>query len=126
MPLSQENRVQMALSASIMKKIRSKTRAAEIFCVPKTTLLRSLKGIKAWPETRANGLKLHSIEEEVLLKRLLEADKRGFPIRPEFLRGMAQILLRECLQDHTASLGINWAYKFTNAILKYVQDIQGE
>jgi hypothetical protein len=124
MPLSQGNRVQMALSASISKKkkyIRSKTRAAEIFCLPKTTLLRRLKGIKPQSKTRANGLILHSIKEEVLLKRLLEADKRGFPIRLEFLRGMAQILLRERLQDHTASLDINWAYKFLlNAILKYV------
>jgi hypothetical protein len=84
----------------------SKTRAAEIFCVPKTTLLRRLKGIKSWLKTHTNGLKLHFIEEEVLLKRL-KVDKQGFPIRLEFLRGIAQILLCKCLQDHTASLDIN-------------------
>jgi hypothetical protein len=44
--------------------------------------------------------------------KLLYADKRGFLIRPQFLRGMAQILLRERTQDPTAVLGINWAYKF--------------
>jgi hypothetical protein len=112
MTLSQENRLQMAISASKDKKVRSKTRAAEIFEVPKTTLLRRLKGSRPRSETRANGHKLQAVEEEVLLKQLLEADKRGFPIRPEFLRGMAQILLRERLQTSTAVLGINWAYSF--------------
>jgi hypothetical protein len=114
MPLSQENRVQMALSASISKKKKfdQKRELLRYFASLKH-LLRRLKGIKPWSKTRANGLKLYSIEEEVLLKRLLKADKQGFPIQPEFLRGMAQILLRERLQDHTTSLGINWAYKFT-------------
>ena len=45
MPLSKENQVQMAVSASKSKKIKSKTQAAEIFGVSKTTLLRRLKGI---------------------------------------------------------------------------------
>jgi hypothetical protein len=55
---------------------------------------------------------LTAIEEEVLVKRVLDADKRGFSIRPDFLRGMAQILLRKRSQDSTAVLGVNWAYSF--------------
>jgi hypothetical protein len=46
-------------------------------------------------------------------KNLLDADKRGFSIQPEFLRGMAQILLCERTQDLIAVLGVNWAYSFT-------------
>jgi hypothetical protein len=50
---------------------------------------------------------LTELEEEVLAKRLLDADKRGFSIRPEFLRGMAQILLRERTGDPVATIGVN-------------------
>lgn len=80
--------------------------------MPETTIRRRLHGRKSHAETRANGHKLNQFEEEVLEKKLLEADKRGFSILPEFLRGMAQILLRERIQDPSATLGVNWAYKF--------------
>jgi hypothetical protein len=52
-----------------------------------------------------NGHKLTALEEEVLTKRVLGADKWGFSIRPEVLRGMAQILLSECTRDPTATIG---------------------
>jgi hypothetical protein len=80
--------------------------------VPKKTLHARLKGRKPRAETRANGHKLTEFEEELLLKRLLDADMRGFLIRPEFLRGMAQTLVCKQLQDPTAALGINRPYRF--------------
>ncbi|KKA16978.1 hypothetical protein T310_9415, partial [Rasamsonia emersonii CBS 393.64] len=98
MPLSQENRIQMAIAAYKNQKVKSILKAAEIFGVPEATLRARLKGRQPRAETRANGHRLKAIEEETLIQRLLEADKRGFPIRPEFLRSMAQILLRERLQ----------------------------
>jgi hypothetical protein len=93
MPLSQENRMQMAIAAYKSKKGQSKSRAAAIFGVPKSTFLDRLKGINPRSETRASGHKLIVIKEDVLVKRLLDTDKQGFSIRPEFLRGMAQTLL---------------------------------
>jgi len=47
--------------------------------VPKASLLNRLKGINPRSETRANGHKLTAIEEEALVKQLLDTDKRGFP-----------------------------------------------
>jgi hypothetical protein len=82
-------------------------KAAAIFGVPKSTLLGRLNGVKPRPETRANGHKLSAIEEEVLAKHLLDADKRGFAIRLEYLRRIAQNLLQTGTQDPTMSLGIN-------------------
>jgi hypothetical protein len=96
MSLSQKNRIQMAVSAIKNKKIQSTREAASIFSVPEATLRSQLRGIKPQSETHANGHKLTAIEEETLVKRLLDADKQGFSIRPEFLRGMAQILLHKC------------------------------
>ena len=112
MSLSQEAQMQMAIEAYRKKKIRSKSRAAAVFGVPKATLLNRLRGIQPRSETRANGHKLTIFEEEVLAKRLLDADKRGFSIRPEFLRGMAQILLSERTRDPSSTIGVNWAYNF--------------
>jgi hypothetical protein len=120
MPLSQENRMQMATAANEGKK-----RAAAIFGVQKSSFLDRLKGINPRSETRASGHKLSAIEEQVLVMSLLDIDKRGFLIRPGFLRGMAHILLRERSQDANTVLGVNWAYSFLNAVLIYVQDIIG-
>ena len=103
----------MAMSASKKKKkkIKSILKAAEIYSVPESTLRYRLKGNKSRSETRANGHRLTASEAETLTKHVLEAGKQGFPVRPEFLRGMARILLRGCLQDSTTEFRVNWAYK---------------
>jgi hypothetical protein len=80
--------------------------------VSRETLRDRLRGIKPRAETRANSHKLTAFKEEVLAKRLLDADRRGFSIQPQFLRGMAQILLCARTNDPTSVIGVNWAYKF--------------
>ena len=102
----------MAIHAYKSQKIQNQSKAAGIFGVPQSSLQERLTGVKSRSETRANGYKMTAIEEQVLSKRLLDADKRVFSIRPEFLREMAQILLRKRIQDPTATVGVNWAYKF--------------
>lgn len=111
MPASQETQLQMAISAYKRKCFKSIAAAAEVFDVSKETLHNWLHGIKPWRETHANGHKLSVIEEKVLTKCLLEADKWGFPIQPEFLWRMAQILLQE-QSPSSPPIGINWASKF--------------
>ena len=112
MLLPKESRVQMAINAWNEKKTRSILEAAKVYEVPESTLRRRLAGIKSRSETRANGHRLTEVEEQSLVKHLLDADKRGFPIRPEFLHGMAEILLCEQRHDSKATLGINWASTF--------------
>lgn len=80
MPLSKESRIQMAISAYQKGQINSVLRAAQVFTIPETTLHDRLHGTKSRSETRANGHKLTESEEEVLVKQLLDADTRGFPI----------------------------------------------
>ena len=112
MPPSKEARIQMAIAAWKEKKVRSKLQAANLYDIPESTLRQRLAGIKPHSETHSKNHKLTAIEEESLVKQLLDADKRGFSVRPEFLRRMAQILLYEHTQDSSISLGINWAYSF--------------
>lgn len=73
--------------------------------MPESILRNRLKGNRSRSEPLANGHRLAVSEEETLTRRVLEADKRGFPVRPELLRGMAHILLRGRLQDSTIELG---------------------
>lgn len=75
MPLSKENRMQMAISAIKNEKIQSKRETASVFGVSKATLRNRLKGMKSRSETRASGHKLTDFEEEALVKQLLDADK---------------------------------------------------
>jgi hypothetical protein len=112
MPLSKENQMQMAISAYKKGQFKSKAAAAEVFGVSRETLCDWLRGIKPCAETCANSHKLTALEEEVLAKRLLDANRRGFSIRPQFLRGMAHILLCARTNDPTSVIGVNWAYKF--------------
>ena len=93
MPLSKEAHMKMAITTWKEKRVKSKLRAAQIYGVPLTTLRKRLTGIKSRSETRVNGHKLTPIEEETLVKWLLDVDRQGFLICPEFLCGMAQILL---------------------------------
>jgi hypothetical protein len=107
MPLSKEAHMQMAITAWKQQKVKSKLKAAQIFGVSKSSLRKRLSRVKPQSETHVNGHKLTATKEESLVKRLLDADKQGFSIQPEFLRGMAQILLCKCTQDSTAVLGVN-------------------
>ncbi|KAJ5682066.1 uncharacterized protein N7477_002006 [Penicillium maclennaniae] len=100
----------MAISAIKNQKIQSNREAASIFSVPEPTLRARLRGRKPRSETRANGHNLTAVKEEVLIKRALDADKRGFSIRPQFLREMAYILLRERTQDPTAIIALRKRY----------------
>ena len=102
----------MAIAAYKNQKVKSILHAAEIYEVPEPSLRARIKGRKPRSETRTNSHKLSVLEEDVLAKRLVDADKRGFSIRPEFLRGMAQILLSERTKDSLQTLGLNWASKF--------------
>jgi hypothetical protein len=112
MPLSKENQMQMAISAYKKGQFKSKATAAEVFRVSRETLHDQLRGIKPRAETRANSYKLIAFEEEVLAKHLLDADRHGFSIQPQFLCGMAQILLCAWTNDPTSVIRVNWAYKF--------------
>jgi len=60
-----------------------------VFGVSETTPRERLKGRKPRSETRVNNHILSPIQEEVFVKQLFNVDKRGFPIRPEFLCQMA-------------------------------------
>ena len=64
----QEGRVLLAIQAFKNGEIRSISRAARTFAVPRTTLRRRIDGIQQRAISRANSSKLTEIEEESLQK----------------------------------------------------------
>ncbi|KAG2001677.1 hypothetical protein GB937_010019 [Aspergillus fischeri] len=75
-----KNRIQMAIAAIKNKKIKLVLSTTGTFSMPEPTIRARLNGRKPRSETRANGHKLIALEEEVLTKHLLDADKQGFLI----------------------------------------------
>ena len=75
MPLSKENQMQMAISIIKNQKCQSKRKISAIFAVSEATLHNQLKGIKPQSEICVNGHKLIDLEEEVLIKYLINTDK---------------------------------------------------
>ena len=76
-----------------------------MFGVSETTLRERLKGRKPrTEETHANNNISLPIQEEVLVKQILNADKHGFSIHPEFLCQMAQILLQKQTPTSTPNI----------------------
>lgn len=107
MSQSKEARMQMAISAYKNQKIKSKSKAAEIFGVPESTLHKWLSGVKPYIETCVNSHRMTVIEEKSLIKHLLDTDKQGFLIQPKFLHRIAQILLQAHTYNPTTTLDVN-------------------
>ncbi|OQD84481.1 hypothetical protein PENSOL_c012G08439, partial [Penicillium solitum] len=78
----QEGRILLAIQAFKNQEISSIREVARRFEVPKSTLLRRLKGTPSRAISRANLQKLTEIEEESLEKWILSMDLRGAAPRP--------------------------------------------
>ncbi len=106
---------QMLLAKEAIRKgqISSINKAAQLYSVPATTLRRRIKGRVARVDLRANGHKLTSIEEEAILKWILEMDDRGFPLTITGVRDAARIILQSRVGP-TGKIGLNWPNRFIN------------
>ena len=58
-----------------------------------STLSDRIAGRTYRPETKANGLKLTELEEEVILRNILNMDSRGFAPRLASIEDMANFIL---------------------------------
>ena len=106
---SKESRVVLALQAIQNDPNLSVRKAAAVYNVNRATLQNRKGGRRARQDTRANSLRLSELEQEAILRYILDLEPRGFPPRLTDVEDMANILLAE----HDAGrVGKNWAYKF--------------
>jgi hypothetical protein len=61
------------------------------------------------PETKANGLKLTELEEEVIIQRILDMDTRGFAPQLASVEDMANFILES---RGAGRVGKLWAHRF--------------
>jgi len=90
---SSEADIYIAISAIDSKQILTERCAAETFDVPRTTLQRRRAGKPARRDCLPNSKKLTELEEEVIVRYILDLDQRGFAPTYAAVRDMADKLL---------------------------------
>jgi hypothetical protein len=107
--VSNEADVQLAISSITAKQIKSSRSAAAIYSVAETTLRRRRAGRPARRDCQPNSKKLTQLEEEVIVKYILDLDLRGFATTYAAVRDMANRLLAARGADQ---VGVHWPRNF--------------
>src|SRR5271156_5297950 len=106
---TKEARIILAIEATRTSKKLSQRSAAKIYKVPLSTLSDRMAGRTYRPETKANSLKLTKLEEEVILRNILDMDSRGFAPRLAGVEDMANFILESRGGKRVGKL---WAHRF--------------
>jgi hypothetical protein len=106
---SQEARIILAIEAIRASKSLSCRKAAKIYNVPESTLRDRMTGRTPLNERRPAVHKLTKLEEEVIVRKILESDSRGFAPRLAGVEDMANFILESRGGGRVGKL---WAYRF--------------
>ena len=88
-----EAQIQLALQAIKQDTTLSVRRAAAIYNVPKSTILRRRARTTLRRDYTPNSMKLLKSEEEAIVQYILDLDTQGFPPQLATIRDMADSLL---------------------------------
>jgi hypothetical protein len=90
---TKEARIILAIEAIRTSRKLSCRKAAKIYNISHSTLSDRMNGRTSRRETKANCLKLSELEEEVLIRYILDLDDRGFGPRLAGVEDMVYYLL---------------------------------
>jgi hypothetical protein len=107
-----EGRIALAVQAFRNGQLPSLRATARAYDVPESTLRSRVKGVETRRDFIPVNRKLTLTEESTLVERILCSDQRGLPVRADYIRQMANLLLQKRSQDNTLTVGINWVYNF--------------
>jgi hypothetical protein len=110
-----ENQIQLALQAMGRDKSLSARRAAALYSVPRSTLVRRQRGKASRADTVANSRNLDPLEEEVIVRGVLDLNKQGFSPGLSAVEDMAN-LLRET--RGASRVGPRWASNFETTTIR--------
>jgi hypothetical protein len=91
---TQEVRIILAIKAIRSSKKLSKRSAAKIYKVLYTILSDRIASWTYRPDSKANCYKLTKLEEEVIVRNILDMDSRGFAPRLAGVEDMANFILK--------------------------------
>jgi hypothetical protein len=106
---TQEARIILAIEAIRSSKKLSRRSAAKIYKVPYATLSDRMAGRTYRPETKPNCYKLNDLEEETLVRYILDLDTRGFAPRLASVEDIANYILESRGGKRVGKL---WAHRF--------------
>ena len=101
--------IQLAISDITFQRVQSVNRAAKIYNVPRTTIRRRVAGKRMRRDCEANTKRLNKLEEEAIVKRILEESTRGYAPTEADVRAMANKLTAE---RGAKPIGKNWVDNF--------------
>ncbi|KAK1838382.1 transposase [Colletotrichum chrysophilum] len=90
---SKESQINLALQAIQTDPKLSSRRAVKIFNVPLSTLLNRMKGKRARQDTHSASSQLTKLEEDAIVKYVIDLDSRGFAPRLNDVEDMANNIL---------------------------------
>ena len=92
---SNESRLQLAIESIKNDKTLSVRGAAKLYNVPEATLRHRINGRRVRQDTRANSTRMTELEEEAIVKYVLDLDSRGFSPQLRDVEDIANLLLSE-------------------------------
>ena len=111
-----EGKLALSIQAIQTRQVSSYRRAARSYNVPRTTLQRRLQHTPTIQQYNATKRKLHLLEEQTLVKWILDLDRRGFPPQIIDVRRMANTLLAARGQNPPSQpVGQNWPERWIKA-----------
>jgi hypothetical protein len=100
-----EGSILLAIQAIQLGQISSIRQAAKQYDVPNSTLRRRLNGTPSKNDCTSPTQRLSLSEEEVLIKKALELDSQGLPIRLQNLREFASAITQPVVESQLESNG---------------------
>ena len=107
--------IQPAISDINSQRVKSVKRAAEIYSVPRITLFYRRAGRRSRRDYEPKLKRLDKLEEEAVVRRILEESARGFAPTKADVRAMADKLLHE---RGSNPVGKNWINNFVKRTLE--------
>jgi hypothetical protein len=101
--------INLAIQSLTSHQIQTKTRAAIVYSIPRTTIRERRARRRPQRDCKANCKRLTKLEEEAITRRVIVEAERGLPCRRDDVRDMANRLLRERGGEE---VGKNWVDRF--------------
>jgi hypothetical protein len=107
--ITKEAKIILAIEAIRTSQKLSCRKAAKLYGIPHSTLYDRMNGRTTIPERRPANIKLSKLEEEVIIRNILDLDSRRFAPRLAGMEDMANFILESRGGKRVGKL---WAYRF--------------
>jgi helix-turn-helix, Psq domain len=102
--ITQEAKIILAIEAIRTSKKLSRRKAAKLYQIPYSILCNRINSRTTFPKRRLANIKLIILEEEVIIRNILDIDSRGFAFRLAGIEDIANYILKSRGGRHVSKL----------------------